>query len=527
MSNRVKVSARIVVAVAAVMIFVCWAAAFIWSSSVPLNEGGRVFCLFDDAMISMRYADNLAHGHGPVWNPGERVEGYTNPLMVAEMAVLLSVLPKPLAVLTVQIFGALAVVAIALLSARVYRSIAGERRRLPAWVVLALVFGTYTLSYWSIMGMETSLVGLFLSLGVVVVLLPADHLGSSARRSVLLGIIGAGLYLSRPDALVYALVLVGFDWLTCSRRRLSRLALPALPIAAVVGAHLVFRLAYYGTLVPNTATLKLGDFPLGVRLLGGIGYVRPFMWLVLPLLLLAMASFLTGRDRRKGLILSLFGVSVLYQIYVGGDPWAYWRIMSPTLPLLVVLAADGAVVLTSRVRVLGSRRLASLAVATSVVFIALLLYDRPFLGELLLIQPPYDTPANVQQVNIAYAIKDLTRPSASTAVYRAGTVPFYSERYAIDCLGKSDPHIARLLPDLSGAASWNGMMSVPGHNKYDLQYSIVEKRPTYVARTWWLGDDISGWAASRYVTVTHMGVELMLAKDSGDVFWDKVEDSPE
>jgi hypothetical protein len=31
----------------------------------------------DDAYISFRYAQNLADGHGPVWNPGERVEGYT------------------------------------------------------------------------------------------------------------------------------------------------------------------------------------------------------------------------------------------------------------------------------------------------------------------------------------------------------------------------------------------------------------------------------------------------------------------
>src|SRR5947207_9391980 len=32
----------------------------------------------DDAFISFRYADNFVHGYGLVWNPGERVEGYTN-----------------------------------------------------------------------------------------------------------------------------------------------------------------------------------------------------------------------------------------------------------------------------------------------------------------------------------------------------------------------------------------------------------------------------------------------------------------
>ncbi|MGO8788779.1 MAG: hypothetical protein ACLQVL_15550 [Terriglobia bacterium] len=32
----------------------------------------------DDAFISYRYAENLARGEGLVFNPGERVEGYSN-----------------------------------------------------------------------------------------------------------------------------------------------------------------------------------------------------------------------------------------------------------------------------------------------------------------------------------------------------------------------------------------------------------------------------------------------------------------
>src|SRR4051812_9442686 len=53
------------------------------------HEGKRIFTLFDDAMISMRYARNLAEGRGLVWNPGEQpVEGYTNFLWTLWMAVL-------------------------------------------------------------------------------------------------------------------------------------------------------------------------------------------------------------------------------------------------------------------------------------------------------------------------------------------------------------------------------------------------------------------------------------------------------
>src|ERR1051326_6227945 len=44
----------------------------------------------DDAYISFRYARNLVDGHGLVFNPGERVEGYTNFLWVLGIAAGLS-----------------------------------------------------------------------------------------------------------------------------------------------------------------------------------------------------------------------------------------------------------------------------------------------------------------------------------------------------------------------------------------------------------------------------------------------------
>jgi len=51
-------------------------AVFIFRGTFTHN-GARVGTLFDDALISMRYALNLTSGHGLVWNAGEqpRVEG--------------------------------------------------------------------------------------------------------------------------------------------------------------------------------------------------------------------------------------------------------------------------------------------------------------------------------------------------------------------------------------------------------------------------------------------------------------------
>jgi hypothetical protein len=67
------------------------------------GDAETLYALHDDAMISMRYAYNLAHGEGLVWNPGEHVEGMTNLLWTVYMAVffVLGISPAtvPLAIL--------------------------------------------------------------------------------------------------------------------------------------------------------------------------------------------------------------------------------------------------------------------------------------------------------------------------------------------------------------------------------------------------------------------------------------------
>ena len=44
--------------------------------------------LTDDAFISFRYVRNLLEGHGLVFNPGERFEGYSNFPWTLELAFI-------------------------------------------------------------------------------------------------------------------------------------------------------------------------------------------------------------------------------------------------------------------------------------------------------------------------------------------------------------------------------------------------------------------------------------------------------
>jgi hypothetical protein len=71
-SNPTAVRTGILVAS---LLFTVWSATFIYRTSFIAIDGQRYFCLFDVAMISMRYAWNLSHGNGLVWNAGDYVLG--------------------------------------------------------------------------------------------------------------------------------------------------------------------------------------------------------------------------------------------------------------------------------------------------------------------------------------------------------------------------------------------------------------------------------------------------------------------
>lgn len=146
-----------------------------------------------------------------------------------------------------------------------------------------------------------------------------------------------------------------------------------------------------------------------------------------------------------------------------------------------------------------------------------------FLGEMTLAAPPYHMDFNRGNVDRSIALLQLTTPQASVGVLGAGAIPFYTDRHAYDFLGKVDPYIADLPPDLSGAISWGRMLCWPGHAKYDLMHSIEKLRPTYVQELHWGRQDLRGLLGSEYVTVFYQGIELILLRGSPYVDWERAE----
>lgn len=148
-----------------------WDAWFVYRTSFEV-AGRRIFCLFDDAMISMTYARNLVEGYGLNWaRQGAPVEGFSHPLwtflMVPINALPLDLRVRSLGLQLVSLGLLLAHVALVWHLVRRFYATATARFALPA---AALTAAFYPLNYWSLMGMETALQALLATGGVFLAL---------------------------------------------------------------------------------------------------------------------------------------------------------------------------------------------------------------------------------------------------------------------------------------------------------------------------------------------------------------------
>lgn len=138
------------------LLALCLGGALYASAQRSVSVGAeRFFFLQDDAMTSMVYARNWAQGFGLVYQPGERVEGFTNPLWVAWMALIHVLHPDPatapawvLASSWLLVAGTAVLIHELLLVWRV-----GASWALCGAVLFVLDRNTWT---WAVSGLETS-----------------------------------------------------------------------------------------------------------------------------------------------------------------------------------------------------------------------------------------------------------------------------------------------------------------------------------------------------------------------------------
>lgn len=194
---------------------------------------------WEDSLITLRYAENLAHGHGFVYNVGERVLGTTTPLYALFLALTARLgLPPTLC------GKAAAILADAALCVVMYRWLHAIGQE-AAGKTAAFFIAINPLGLrWAISGMETSLVTL-----CVAIVWYAYTLRRYRSAYLTLGV----LFLLRWDSALLLFVL------TCAvlgrehRLPLRELALYLLLIAP----WLLFATWYFGSPIPVTGFAKI------------------------------------------------------------------------------------------------------------------------------------------------------------------------------------------------------------------------------------------------------------------------------
>lgn len=522
------------------ILFVC---VLVFRSSFIGSDGQRHVALFDDAMISLRYGYNLVHGNGLVFNIGEKVEGFTNPLMVFVMAGAIGLFGKFGAIVAIQVLGVLLLsVNILLVYLLTKRFLGNDKDDFLLLLPLLLTMCWYPISYWAIFGMETGLLTTFILLSVYVSERP-----NSKLNSLLFGAILAACYLTRPESLIFIGIFFAFRFLKNlqSIKSFVNFVLEVLVCVIPIMAYQFFRLKYYGQNYPNTYVLKAVGMSLENKVKNGLGYYEPFLHrveffigILLLFFFLYVASsevrvsekihqLLRGKYAYVTFASTLFVVYAAYQVWVGGDPWPpFWRMTVPYVTLSFVALPIVGRALKNMLHIKDDifYGLIALVVFTFIVFIP---FDYHF--DFLRVQP-YQTLNNQVNVDQALAISELTDPQATIATFWAGSIPYYTERYTYDPLGKMDPYIAHLPPDLSGVLSNRGMFSIPGHNKYDLNYSLLTKQPDVIvylsfadSYCAWAKQNLEAWCKDNYRLVTYKGAQLLLKNNSNHVMWNKIQ----
>jgi arabinofuranosyltransferase len=397
----------------------------------------------DDAFILLRYADNLSHGQGLVFNAGERVEGFTSPALVVIQAGFMRLGLDALT--ATKILGVVSGFAIVATTFRLAELVTASRWTALAATVLAAT--QPSLATACVNGLETApfaaclLYGLYRSLTA-----------KSARDDLTVGAVLSLAFLLRPEGGL-ALLLAGVRllWRERTTRRWSSLVAFLAPIGLIALPLFLWKASYFQAFVPNTFIAKVPVHTEG-RLLSGLRYLlqgSPSQWPVVGALGLGVLAVMGSPSARA--LAGVAAVWTLYVVYTGGDWVPVRRFLVPIEPLLAIGLATGVAA--------GLRSLAGWWPVRAHFIRAVSVAGCLFW---LLIGAAQATPDVMERVNRLTAgtatgreplgrwLRQVAPRRSSVALLDVGAVAYFSELNVIDIGGLTDAPIARIIHESRG-----------------------------------------------------------------------------
>jgi hypothetical protein len=289
----------------------------------------------DDPYVTYRYAENILHGLGPVYNPGERILSTT----AFGYALVLTAIGAPFSGgLLPTLSNALSALGLALLALALWRL--GARHGQPAVGFGSALLALLSPLLASTFGLETCLFLGLVGLGVL-----AFDTSRPTRAALLLAVATC----LRADGTLAFATLAACSFLPglISRREIGAPLRAAAVYAAIVLPYEALLTLLFGSPVPTTLAAKrvqatIGGWPDhlgGLRdLLAERIALSPLYWLAVPLGLLGLIALARWR---WAVPLVLWGAvqSTTYQLLgVASYTWYY----APLVPAAALLVALGA-----------------------------------------------------------------------------------------------------------------------------------------------------------------------------------------
>ncbi len=285
----------------------------------------------DDGLIYVRAVEQILAGNGPVYNVGERAETSTGTLWQWLLTVVGFVLPDSLPQLAVYLGLAFTGAAFALGVTGAQRLHGGAP--VPVGVVILLALSP--MWDFATSGLETGLAFAWIAGGWWMLV----HSRDSSRMSLsgIAFVLGLGP-LVRPDLALVSIVFLIALWLLHRPSRKTTVGMLAVAGALPV-AYQVFRMGYYGVLVPLPAISKEAS---GSHWLRGFSYFFDLFLTYGALIPVGIVLWVgLRRHFNRGDRILVFApviagaLSMLYVIKVGGD-FMHGRMLLPGLLLLML-----------------------------------------------------------------------------------------------------------------------------------------------------------------------------------------------
>ena len=438
---------------------VAWAVAGLGLSIFLVGLLDNINFTVDDVFIPLRYAENFAAGRGLVYNVGERVEGFSD----LAWTVVLGYFARAgftqhtgaydllrVAKLLGAGCGLLTLLVLAWAALRARNSF--DMPRKSGFMSLAVLGagGTYSMSLWSVAGLETPLAALLVTLAGLLFFLglridvsqPRGRPGFLVAAGALAGL----LSVVRPEQIfIWILAVVAVSLTAPVRPRGPVLGSLGVAISIYL-ALVVWRLGYYGALLPNSVAAKMGG-GLAAALIG-LKYALAGVVSSVGLLGIGFLGLpaLLRRGSHWQFLVWLCAAELLFVAVSGGDWMPGFRFLVPILPMLWFVAMACLVTFMQEWRTGWHGYSAGLVVA--VLCLAAFSNGRAYVRA----QTTYPTgikqiswDAFPTRVRVARELRSIVAPGDTLAIFEAGYFPYFNpDVYVLDLSGLMDPGIARL-----------------------------------------------------------------------------------